>query len=94
MLPIGFNHENDLAVDHGKQAMYLAFSVVIALTGLTLISLFIPKSFRAMKLALVIIFYLVLGLYFVICGIGTYRIKNGKKGQFPYLSRFAEKLDI
>jgi hypothetical protein len=94
MLPIAFNRSDDLAVDHGKQAMYLAFFAVIVLTGLTFGSLFIPKSFRSMKLAVVIIIYLVLALYFVICGMGTYMIKNGKKGQFPYISRFAEKLDI
>jgi predicted neutral ceramidase superfamily lipid hydrolase len=94
MLPIGFNNRDELAVDHGKQAMYMAFFTVIILTGLTLLPLVIPKSFRPIKLALVILFYLVLTLYFVICGAGTYMIKNGKKGKFPYIRRFAEKLDI
>ncbi len=94
MLPIGFNREDPLAVDHGKQAMYMALFAVIILTGLTFGSLFIPRSFRPMKLATVIVTYLVLALYFIICGMGTYMIKNGKKQELPFISRYAEKLDI
>ncbi len=94
MLPIGFNNRDDLALDHGKQAMYTALFIAGILIILTFTSLFIPRSFRSMKLAMVILFYLVLTLYFIICGIGTYLIKNERKGNIPYIKGLAEKLDI
>ncbi len=94
MLPIAFNNRDDLALDHGKQAMYTALFAAVFLIIVTFTSLFMPRSSRSMRLAIVILFYLVLMLYFIICGIGTFLIKKERKGNIPFIKGLAEKLDI
>jgi hypothetical protein len=94
ILPIGFNSRDEFAVNHGKHALVAALFSVIILVTLTIVSLFVPKSYRTMKLVIVIAIYLILTLYFVLCIIGTLMIKDGKMSKFPVIEKFADKLEI
>ena len=79
---------------HGKQAfiMALVFSAVPIL--LTFSAVFIPISYRAVKLVFAILVYLTHLAYFALCAWGFLKMKENVMYDFPVIIQYAKKLDV
>jgi hypothetical protein len=87
--------KNDrFAMHHGKQAFIMAMFFTAAPIFITFSTVFIPISYRAVKLAVVIMVYLSHLAYFALCAWGFLKMKENVTYDFPVISGYAKKLDI
>ena len=91
-LPMAVKGNGELAMSHAKQAFVTAAFFICVLIALFIALLFTPLSYHVFRLFLVLIIYAVYGLYFFLCGLGTYYVRKGKFVGFPYLKDFSDKL--
>ena len=71
--------------------MALFFTAVPVL--LTFSSVFIPISLRGLKLAFVLVIYLSHLCYFTLCARGFMKMKENAAYDFPFISKYAKKVD-
>ncbi len=87
--------KNDaFAMHHGKQALIMAIVFTAAPIALTFSTVFIPISYRGVKLTAVILVYLSHLAYFALCAWGFIKMKEKAVYDFPVISGYAKRLDV
>ena len=91
--PFIFRKDDKFAMHHGKQAFVLALAFTALPLLLTFSIVFIPISFRVLKLIVVILIYLSHLSYFALCAIGFMKVKAEERYDFPVVSEYAKKIN-
>jgi hypothetical protein len=92
--PFIFKKDDTFAMHHGKQAFVMAIVFTAMPILLTFLMLFIPISYRAVKLAFVIMVYLSHLFYFALCAWGFLKIKEKARYEFPAIIQYAKKINV
>lgn len=91
--PFIFRKEDSFAMHHGKQAFVMALAFTALPIVLTFSTVFIPISFRVLKLVVVVLVYLSHLAYFALCAYGFLKVKAAERYDFPVIIRYAQKID-
>ncbi len=94
MYPFMFRKGDGFAMHHGKQAFIMALIFTALPMLLTFSTVFVPISFRVLKLIVVILVYLSHVTYFALCAYGFLNVKANEKYEFPYVMEYAKKIDV
>ncbi|MBP7735057.1 MAG: DUF4870 domain-containing protein [Spirochaetes bacterium] len=92
--PFIFRKEDSFAMHHGKQAFVMALAFTALPIVLTFSTVFIPISFRVLKLIVVVLVYLSHLAYFALCAYGFMKVKATELYDFPVLIKYAKKIDV
>ncbi len=92
--PFIFRKEDGFAMHHGKQAFIMALAFTALPIVLTFSTVFIPISFRVLKLIVVALVYLSHLTYFALCAYGFLKVKGAELYDFPVITQYAKKIDV
>jgi len=87
--------KNDaFAMNHGRQAFVLAVVFTVFPILVTFSTVFIPISYRGIKLAVAIMVYLSHLAYFALCAWGFIKMKENVPYEFPLIAGYAKRLNV
>ncbi len=89
-----FRTDDQFCMHHATNAVKMAGFFTAVPTLLTFLIVFLPASFRWVRLITVLLIWLSHLAYFALCGLGTYRIYKGSKEDFPYVQEYLNKIDL
>jgi len=92
--PFAFRKDDAFAMHHGKQAFIMALFFTALPILLTFSTVFVPISFRVLKLIIVILIYLSHGAYFALCVLGFMKVKDSEQYDFPIVIQYAKKINV
>ena len=92
--PFLFRKEDSFAMHHGKQAFVMALVFTALPIVLTFSTVFIPISFRVLKLIVVALVYLSHLAYFALCAYGFMKVKAAALSDFPVINQYAKKINV
>ncbi|MCP4137696.1 MAG: DUF4870 domain-containing protein [bacterium] len=92
--PMAMKKEDSFAMHHAKQAFVMAVVFSVVLLFFFGITVFLPTDLRVLRLSIVIIIYLLYVLYFVLCVIGTLKIKAGEEYKFPFIKKYTDSFEV
>jgi hypothetical protein len=92
--PFLFRKEDSFAMHHGKQAFVMALLFTALPIVLTFSIVFIPISFRVLKLIVVVLVYLSHLAYFALCAYGFMKVKTDELHDFPVISDYAKRIIV
>ncbi|HOT46155.1 MAG TPA: hypothetical protein PLM53_15690 [Spirochaetota bacterium] len=92
--PFAFRRGDAFAMHHGKQAFIMALFFTALPILLTFSTVFVPISFRVLKLIIVILIYLSHGAYFALCALGFMKVMGLEKYDFPFIIQYAKKINV
>jgi hypothetical protein len=94
LYPFIFKNGDKFAMHHGKQAFIMALFFSALPSLLTFSTVFVPISFRVLKLIIVILVYLSHGAYFGLCAFGFLKLKAAERYDFPVIMQYAKKINV
>jgi hypothetical protein len=94
MYPFIFKKDDTFAMHHGKQAFIMALVFTAVPILLTFSAVFIPISYRVVKLVFAILVYFSHLAYFALCAWGFLKMKENVMYDFPVIMQYAKKLDV
>jgi hypothetical protein len=94
LYPFIFKKNDAFAMHHGKQAFIMAVIFSAIPIVLTFSTVFIPISYRVVKLVFVVLVYLSHLAYFGLCAWGFLKVKEKSRYDFPIITPYAKKLNI
>ena len=94
LYPFIFKKDDAFAMHHAKQAFIMALFFTALPLLLTFSTVFVPISFRVLKLVIVILVYLSHGAYFALCAFGFLKIRAAEKYDFPVVMEYANRLNV
>ncbi len=92
--PFLFRKDDSFAMHHGKQAFIMALFFIALPILLTFLTVFVPISFRVLKLIVVVLVYLSHLTYFTLCAIGFMKVKAAVMYDFPIIIQYAKKINV
>ncbi len=92
--PFLFRKDDGFAMHHGKQAFIMALFFTALPLLLTFSTVFVPISFRVLKLVIVIMVYLSHVAYFALCAFGFMKVKDAALYDFPVIIQYAKKINV
>lgn len=94
MYPFLFRKSDRFAMHHGKQALVLAVLFTGVPMVLTFSAVFIPISYRAVRLGFAIAVYFSHLAYFALCAWGFLKVRENDRYEFPVIARYASKIEV
>ena len=94
MIPLALKKDDTFIIQHVKQGFVLAFFFAALQILLIFSMVFVPNNYRKLKLGIVVCIYVLYGIYFLLCIVGTFKIKNKKGIEFPIVKKFSNKIEL
>ena len=92
--PFIYKKDDAFAMHHAKQAFIMAVFFTAVPVAITFLTVFVPISWRAVKLVSATLVYLSHVSYFFLSVLGYMKIRDAVRYEFPIVSRYAQKLEI
>ncbi len=94
LFPLYLKRESSLCQSHAKQGFILAIFFTALAIFFTLFETFVPNEWRVLRLALIVIVYVLYGVYFSLCAVGIYMSSREQEFLFPVVGRYARQLKL
>ncbi len=94
LIPLYLKRDSRRCQDHAKQGLLLAAFFTLVILFLSLFSILLPKEWREIRLALVILIYVVYLLYFTFCTIGIIWSLLQKELKPSFIRRYSDRLRL
>jgi hypothetical protein len=94
LIPLYLKRDSRRCQDHAKQGLLLAAFFTLVILFLSLFSILLPKEWREIRLALVILIYVVYLLYFALCTIGVVWVLLQKELKPSFIRRYSDRLRL
>ncbi len=94
LIPLYLKRDSRRCQDHARQGLLLAAFFTLVILFLSLFSILLPKEWREIRLALVILIYVVYLLYFTFCTIGIVWALLQKELKPSFIRRYSDRLRL